>query len=123
MCQVRPSGTARGGAVVGDKAWCFLRPQAAWTASDREQDLGGGALVHCLVALGCPVERQGEVEDLAGGGCAVADQLDQLGQELPYRGGAAVEVTARPEQLIAGDGVVVGHTPDPDMAAGTGRVN
>src|SRR3954465_6453773 len=99
-----------------------MRPSAT-TASHREQDLGGSALVHCLVALCCPVERQGQVEDLAGVDCAVPDQLDQLGQELPDRGGAAVDVNARREQLVAGDGDVVGHTHESDVATGTGRVD
>jgi hypothetical protein len=48
--------------------------------------LDGAAFVHGPVALGL-VERQGQVEDLAGLDLAVADQVDELGQEAAYRGG------------------------------------
>ena len=34
--------------------------------SERQQNLGGAALVHRLVALGGLLEREREVEDLAG---------------------------------------------------------
>ncbi len=44
--------------------------------SESEQDLGGVALVHGLVALSGLIEWQLEVEDLAGVDLAVPDQLD-----------------------------------------------
>ena len=78
-----------------------------WQVSEGEQDLGGGALVHRLVALGSLLEREGEVEDLAGVDLAVPDELDQLGQEPPDRSGSAVDVHAGHEQLVAGDGDLV----------------
>jgi hypothetical protein len=49
-----------------------LRPQ---------QGLDRAALVHGPVALGGLLEREGEVEDLAGVDLAVPDQVDELGQE------------------------------------------
>ncbi len=88
-----------------------------------EQDLGGGALVHGLVALGCPVEREGEVEDLAGVDLAVPDELDEVGQVLPYGGGSAVDVDAGHEELVAGDRDVVGDADEADVAAGAGGVD
>src|SRR3954471_17277744 len=102
---------ARKGAVTDGKTGASDGLELSLDGSHREQDLGGGPLIHCLIALCCPVERQGEVEDLAGVDLAVPDQLNQLGQELPDRGRATVEVNARHEQLVAGDGDVVR---DPD---------
>jgi hypothetical protein len=45
--------------------------------SECQEHFGGAALVHRLVALGCLIEREGEVEDLARVDLAVPDQLDQ----------------------------------------------
>ena len=73
------------------------------SASDGEQRLDGAAFVHGSVALGGVVEREGQVEDLAGVDGAVGDEVDELGQEPADRGGAAVEVDVGEEQLVAGD--------------------
>src|SRR4051812_33775252 len=81
--------------------------------SGGEQHLRGGALVHRLVALRRLVQREGEVEDLAGVDPAVPDEPDQLGQVVPDGSGAAVDVDAGHEQLVAGNRDVVG---DPDEA-------
>src|SRR4051794_40908287 len=67
-----------------------------------QQRLDRAPLVHRAVALGGFVERQGEVEDLAGVDRAVADELDQLGQETAHRGRAAVQVHAGEEQRLTG---------------------
>src|SRR3954468_24874046 len=81
--------------------------------SDGEQGLDGAALVHRPVALGGLVQRQGEVEDLARVDGAVADELDELGQEAAHRGRSAVQVHTGEEQLVAGQRDVVA---DADVA-------
>src|SRR5829696_9048265 len=91
--------------------------------SEGEQHLRGGALVHRLVALRRLVQREGEVEDLAGVDLAVPDELDQLGQVLPDRGGAAVDVDTGHEQLVAGDRDVVGDTDEAHVTARPGGVD
>src|SRR5204863_3029599 len=68
-----------------------LRPQ---------ERLDRAALIHRAVTLGDLVERQGEIEDLAGVDLAVAHQVDQLGQEAAYGGGTAVQVDMGEEQLL-----------------------
>src|SRR5256885_17196650 len=68
-----------------------LRPQ---------ERLDRAALIHRAVTLGDLLERQGEIEDLAGVDLAVAHQVDQLGQEAAYRGGTAVQVDMGEEQLL-----------------------
>jgi len=67
------------------------------------------------------VERQGQVEDLAGLDLAVADQVDELGQEAAYRGGPAAHADVGVQQLLAGQLDTVGHADDADEAAGSGR--
>jgi hypothetical protein len=66
-------------------------PIAAWGTFQSlalvEEDFGGGALVHGLVALGGSVEGQGEVEDLAGVDLAAPAELDEFGEVLPDRAG------------------------------------
>jgi hypothetical protein len=47
--------------------------------SKREQDLDGAAFIHRGVTFCRLVQRQGEIEDLAGIDLSVPDQLDQLG--------------------------------------------
>ena len=61
--------------VPKSRSSCVL-PDFDQTQSDGQQDLGGGALVHGLVALGGPVEGQGEVEDPAGVDLPVPDLPD-----------------------------------------------
>ena len=46
------------------------------------------------------VEGQGQVEDPAGIDLAVPDEIDELGQEAAHRGGTAVQVDLREEQLV-----------------------
>src|SRR5919202_3716475 len=58
---------------------------AQWScSSEGEQDLGGAALVHRLVALGGLLEGEDEVEDLAGVDLPVPDELDQVRQEAAH---------------------------------------
>jgi hypothetical protein len=49
--------------------------------SDVQEDFGGAALVHGLVALGGLVEREGGVEDLAGVDLAGPDEVDEVGRK------------------------------------------
>src|SRR3954471_24512733 len=88
--------------------------------SDGEQGLDRAALVHRPVALGGLVQRQGEVEDAAGVDGAVADELDQVGQEAADRGGTAVQVHLGEDQLVAGQRDVVGDADVADVPAGAG---
>lgn len=78
-------------------------PEARAGASEGEEHLGGAPLVHGLVALRGPVQGQGEVEDPTRIDLAVPDELDQLGQEPVYRGGAALQEDADEEQVDALD--------------------
>ena len=74
------------------------RPPMEWEArhfvSGAEQDLDGLPGVHRLVAGRCLVQRELEVEHLAGVDPPVPDQVDELGQEPADGGGAAVQVDA-----------------------------
>src|SRR3954453_13919453 len=96
----------------------MLAPWWVRCRSDREQDLGGTALVHGPVAVGGLLERKDQVEDLAGVDRAVPDELDELRQEATPRGRPAVQVHARVEQLPAGQRDLVGDTDVPDVPAG-----
>src|SRR3954451_7554795 len=88
--------------------------------SESQQGLDGAALVHGPVSLGGLVEGHGEVEDLAGVDLPVPDEIDELGQEAAHWGGAAVQVHAGEEQIRAGQGDVVRHPDEADVAAGGG---
>jgi hypothetical protein len=74
--------------------------------------------IHRPVALRHLVQGQGQVEDLARVDLPLPDQVDQLGQEAPYRGGAAVQVYVRAEELPPRDIHIVQHTDEADMTAG-----
>src|SRR5829696_4248506 len=82
-----------------------------------QQRLDCAALVHRAVALRYLLQRQGQVEDLAGVDLPVPDQVDKLGQEAPRRGGTAVQVHMREEELLPRDLYVVEHADEPDMTA------
>jgi hypothetical protein len=88
--------------------------------SGSEQGLDGAPFVHCPVTFGGLLEREGQVEDLAGVDHAPPDELDQFGQEPPDRGWAAVPVYGGEEQLVAGQLDAVGDADVADVAAGTG---
>src|SRR5215207_10799635 len=90
------------------------------TMSGVEEDLDRPPGVHGLVAVGGLVERQLQVEDLAGVDAAVPDQVDQLRQEAAHRGRAAVQVHVGEEQLLSGQLDAVGDTDIADVATGTG---
>jgi hypothetical protein len=107
-----PSDSARTAYAQRVYLVCSLWPQSG---------LDGAAFVHGPVALGGLVERQGQVEDLAGLDLAVADQVDELGQEAAYRGGPAAHADVGVQQLLAGQLDTVGHADDADEAAGSGR--
>src|SRR5205807_5546997 len=88
--------------------------------SGPEQDFDRSPPVHGLVAGGCLLKGQFEVEDLARVDLAVPDQVDQLGQEPAHRGGTAVQVQMAEEQPIAGQLNPVGDADVADVAAGSG---
>src|SRR5215211_6651608 len=83
-----------------------------------QEDLDRLALVHRAVAVGGLVERQRDVEDLAGVDLAVPDEVDQLGQEAPHWGRPAVDMGEAPEQVHAVQRDAMGDADEPDMAAG-----
>ena len=85
--------------------------------SRAEKDLDGAPLIHGLVAVGGLVERELEVEDLAGVDRAVPDQVDQLGQEPAHRGGAAVQVDVGEEHLLTGQLHTMGDADEADVPA------
>src|SRR3954449_6728108 len=91
--------------------------------SESQQGLDGAALVHGPVSLGGLVEGHGEVEDLAGVDLPVPDEIDELWQEAAHRGGSAVQVHAREEEIRGGQGDVVRHPDEADVAAGAGGVD
>src|SRR3954452_1290483 len=70
---------------------CSVLSVFLFRASWVQQHLDRAPFVHCLVAGGCFVERQLEVEDLSWVDRPVPDQVDQLGQEPAHRSGAAVK--------------------------------
>ena len=71
------------------------------TPSRLQQRLNGAAFIHRPVALGHLLQRQRQIEDLAGVDLPVQHQLDQLGQVAPHGRGAAVKVNVGEEQLRA----------------------
>src|SRR6516225_10165684 len=71
------------------------------TPSRLQQRLNGAAFIHRAVALGHLLQRQRQIEDLAGVDLPVQHQLDQLGQVAPHGRGAAVKVNVGEEQLRA----------------------
>src|SRR5439155_17205081 len=81
--------------------------------SGPQQRLDRPSLIHGSIPLRDLVERQGEVEDLAGVYLAVPDEVDQLGQEAAHRRGTAVQVDVGEEQLVAWDLDVM---EDPDVS-------
>src|SRR5438105_1856914 len=88
--------------------------------SDGEQRLDGAAFVHGAVALGDLVEREGEVEHLAGVDLTAPDEVDQLGKEAADGCGTAVQVDVGEEQLVAGEVHVVTDADVADVPAGPG---
>src|SRR4030095_13724715 len=89
--------------VFRERKDCLRRNASTWTVvSGRSGGLDGAAFVHGPVALGGLAERQGSGEDLSGLDFAVADQVDELGQEAAYRGGPAADADVGVQQLLAG---------------------
>src|SRR5574337_994143 len=66
-----------------------------------QQRLDRAALVHGAIALRHLVERQSQIEDLAGVDLSVPDQINQLGQEAAHRRRATVEMDVGEKQLLA----------------------
>src|SRR5215203_1231337 len=107
------------------RRWIGARSPASWAFAARQphgrsrpqQRLDRAALVHRAVALRRLLQRQSQVEDLTGLDLPVPDQLDKLGQKAPNRGGTAVQVHMREEELLPGDLHVVEHAHEPDVTA------
>src|SRR5207244_5185013 len=74
-----------------------------WVASWTQQRLDRATLIHRAVTLRDLLERQRQVEDLAGIDLALPHEVDQLGQVAAYGGRATVEVDVREEQLLPSD--------------------
>src|SRR5258705_1310806 len=77
--------------------WSFVSLLDLWA----KQRLDRAALVHRSVALSHLVERQGQVEDLAGIDLLVPYQANKVGQEAAHRRGATMEIDVREEQPLA----------------------
>src|SRR5204862_3619066 len=102
---------------------CFRPSLSSGRArSGAQERLDRAPFVHRFVALCGVAERELEVEDFSWVDLPVPDQVDQLGQEAPYRGWAAVEVGEAPEQFHAGNGDVVRDADEADVPAGAGGV-
>ena len=78
---------------------CSPRGPGAW--SGMQEGLDGAAFVHGSVTLRGFGQRQLEVEDPARVDLPAHDEIDQIGQEAAYRGGAAVQVDVAEEQFLA----------------------
>src|SRR5947208_4192312 len=74
-----------------------------WVASWTQQRLDRATLIHHAVTLRHLLERQRQVEDLAGIDLTLPHEVDQLGQVAAHGGRATVEVDVREEQLLSGD--------------------
>src|SRR5437667_141745 len=74
-----------------------------WVASWTQQRLDRATLIHRAVTLRDLLERQRQVEDLAGIDLALPHEVDQLGQVAAHGGRATVEVDVREEQLLPCD--------------------
>src|ERR671918_2794610 len=88
--------------------------------SGPEQRLDGAALIHGAVGLSDTLERQGQVEDLAGMDFALPDEIDELGQEAAHRRGTAVQVDVGVEHLFAGELDIVEDADVADVPARPG---
>src|SRR5437773_3752867 len=74
-----------------------------WVASWTQQRLDRATLIHRAVTVRDLLERQRQVEDLAGIDLALPREVDQRGQVAAYGGRATVEVDVREEQLLPSD--------------------
>src|SRR5437867_12771863 len=74
-----------------------------WVASWTQQRLDRATLIHRAVTVRDLLERQRQVEDLAGIDLALPHEVDQLGQVAAYGGRSTVEVDVREEQLLPSD--------------------
>src|SRR3954470_24524878 len=92
--------------------------RGGYPLSERDKHLCCSSLVHRLVALGCLLERERQVEDLAGVDLAVQDELDQLRQEATNGGWAAKQVHLGEEELEAVNRDAVADTDEADVSSG-----
>src|SRR6266700_5183422 len=119
-----PVNQSAGPLAVGFLGWTSMMSPSSFPAgSGPEQRLDGAALVHGAVPLGDLLERQGQVEDLAGVDLAVPDEVDQLGQEAAHRCGTAVQVDVGEEHLLAGELDVMSDADVADVPAWPGGAN
>src|SRR5215204_3940255 len=69
------------------------------------------------------MEWQFQIEYLPRVDLAVPDEVDQLGQKSPHRGGPTVQVNQAPEHLHPGDRDVVSDADEADVSARASRVD
>ena len=69
--------------------------------SDGQQGLDGAALVHRAIALRHLIQRQSQIENLAGVDLSVQYKLDQFRQVASHRSRPTVQVDVSEEQLFA----------------------
>lgn len=74
----------------------------------RQQHLGRGTLIHCLIALGGFVDRQFQIEDLTGLNLTLINQVNQGRQVFTNRCGASFKMNLFAEENIGTDRAVVG---------------
>ena len=75
----------------------------------RQQHLGRGTLIHCLIALGSFVDRQFQIEDLTGLNLTLVNQVNQGRQVFTNRRGASFKMNLFTKEHIGTDRAVVGH--------------
>ena len=96
--------------------------EPVWSAcsqiSGHQQRLDRTAFVHRAVAFRHLIERQRQVEDLAGVDLPAQNQVDQVGQVAAHGGGATVQVHAGEEQLHARQFDAVGDADVADVPTG-----
>src|SRR6516162_9958101 len=88
---------------------CSLRPQ---------ERLDRAALIHGAIALGNLIQRQHQVEDLAGIDRSIQDKINQLGEKTSHWGGAAVEMNVTIEKLLSIQFHAMWDADVPDVPAG-----
>src|SRR5206468_6900173 len=71
------------------------------TSLNPQERFDRAALIHGAIALGDLIQRQHQVEDLAGVECSFQDEINQLGQIRPDRSRAAMQMDVAVEQILA----------------------
>src|SRR5205823_7158562 len=82
-----------------------------------QERLDGAALVHRTIALCHLIQRQSQIENLAGVDLSVQYKLDQFRQVASHRSRPTVQVDVSEEQLFAIERDTVRHANVSDIAA------